>query len=148
MRERDHRDIAAGGFLVAVGLGAALYAATHYGMGSLRNIGPGAFPTGAGLVLAALGLAMLVPALGRAGVRGPVEGGVAAAVLASVAAFALVLPRFGLVPATVALVVVARLAARPARPAGTLALAAGLSVLAWAVFVVALGVPLAAFRWP
>ena len=148
MWRRDYRDIAAGGFFVAVGLAAAAHAMTHYAMGSLRNIGPGMFPTGAGVVLAALGVAMLVPALGRAGVRPTVEAGVAVAVLASVAAFALVLPAFGLVPATVALVVVSRLADRRARPLGTLALAAGLSLLAWAIFVLALGVPLDALRWP
>ncbi len=148
MWRRDYRDIAAGGFFVVVGLAAAVYAATHYAMGSLRNIGPGAFPAGAGVALAVFGLATLVPALGRAGVRPTVEWDVAAAVLASVAAFALVLPGFGLVPATVALVVVSRLADRRARPVGTLVLALGLGLLAWAVFVLALGVPLAAFRWP
>lgn len=148
MWKRDYRDIATGGFFLFVGGAAALYAMTHYAMGSLRNIGPGMFPTGAGIVVAALGLAILAPALGRAGQRPVVEFDVAAAVLASVAAFAVALPPFGLVPATVALVVVSRLADRRARPWGTLALAAGLSALAWGVFVLALGVPLTAFRWP
>lgn len=148
MWRRDYRDIAAGGFLVAVGVAAAVHAATHYAMGSLRNIGPGMFPAGAGAVLAALGLAMLMPALVRAGPRPQVEAGVAAAVLASISAFALVLPAFGLVPATVALVVVSRLADRRGRALATLGLAVGLSLLAWGVFVLALGVPLAAFRWP
>jgi MFS family permease len=106
------------------------------------------FPAGAGVVLAVFGLAILAPALVRAGPRPHVEPDVAAAVLASIAAFALVVPAFGLVPATVALVVVSRLADRRGRSFATLGLAAGLSVLAWGVFVVALGVPLAAVRWP
>jgi hypothetical protein len=148
MWKRDYRDIAAGGFFLVVGGAAALYAMTHYAMGSLRNIGPGMFPTGAGIVVAVLGLAILAPALSRAGQRPVVEFDVAAAVLASVAAFAVALPLFGLVPATLVLVVVSRLADRRARPGGTLALAAGLSALAWGVFVLALGVPLTAFRWP
>lgn len=148
MWRRDYRDLAAGGFFVAVGGAAAAYAMTHYALGSLRNVGPGMFPAGAGLALAGLGLGILVPAFGRAGVRPVVEADVAAAVLAAVAAFALVLPLFGLVPATVALVVVSRRADRGARPGVTVALAAALSLIAWAVFALALGVPLAAFRWP
>lgn len=148
MWRRDYRDIVAGGFFLVIGLGAALHAASHHAMGTLRNIGPGLFPAGAGLVLAALGLAMIVPAIARAGVRPTVEPGVAAAVLASVSAFALILPAFGLVPATLALTVVARLAERRPRPVGTLVLAVALAVLAWAVFVAALGVRLPAVRWP
>jgi hypothetical protein len=148
MWRRDYRDIAAGAFFAAVGGAAAVHAATHYAMGSLRNIGPGMFPAGAGVVLAVFGLAILAPALVRAGPRPHVEPDVAAAVLASIAAFALVVPAFGLVPATVALVVVSRLADRRGRTLARLGLAAGLSVLAWGVFVLALGVPLAAVRWP
>jgi hypothetical protein len=148
MWKRDYSDISAGGFFLAVGLGAAGYAAAHYSLGSLRNIGPGMFPVGAGVALAGFGLAMLVPALARTGARPRFEPGVAAAVLASVAAFALVLPLFGLVPASVALVVVSRLAERHPRPVAMLVLAAILSLLVWAVFVVALGVPLAPVRWP
>ena len=148
MWKRDYRDVAAGGFFLAIGLGAAFHAATHYDMGSLRNIGPGLFPAGAGCVLAAFGLAMIVPALARAGVRPTVEPGVAGAVLASVAAFALILPAFGLVPATIALAAIAHRAERKVRPLTTVVLAVALAFLAWAVFVIALGVRLPAFRWP
>jgi hypothetical protein len=145
---RDWRDIAAGGFFLVLGLAAALHAATSYRMGTLRAIGPGMFPTCIGAAMAAFGLMILVPALGRAGVRPKWEPRIAAAVLASVAAFSAVLPAFGLVPATFALTFVARLAEARRRPFGTLVLAAALSLLAWAVFVAALGVPLAGFRWP
>jgi hypothetical protein len=148
MWKRDYRDIAAGGFFLACGLAASIYAMTHYAMGTFRSIGPGMFPACVGLVTAAFGLAILIPALGRAGVRPSAEPAVALPILGSVAAFCIVVPLFGLVPATFALTLVAGLAETRFRLLAPLVLAAVLSVLTWAVFVAGLGVPLRAFRWP
>jgi hypothetical protein len=148
MWRHDYRDIVAGGFFLVLGLAAALHAAASYKLGTLRSIGPGMFPTCIGVAMAVFGLMILIPAFGRAGIRPKWEPGIAAAVLASVAAFSAVLPAFGLVPATFALTFVARLAEPRLRPGGTLALATALSLLTWAVFVAALGVPLPPFRWP
>lgn len=69
-------------------------------------------------------------------------------ILASVAAFALILPWFGLLPAIAGSVVVATFADdSPSllRPVGIIVF---LSLLTWLVFNVGLGQYLVLFRWP
>lgn len=148
MWSRDWRDMAVGAFFLALGLGAAIYAGLHYPLGSLRNIGPGMFPLVIGCAMALCGLGIFVPATIRAGPRFEWEPGVALPVLASIAAFAITLPLLGLIPATVALTFIARLAEPLGGIARVLALGIILGAATWLVFGALLGVPVPALRWP
>jgi hypothetical protein len=142
MQARDYRDIAAGGALCAAGVFAGWHAASSYNLGTIGYMGPGMFPAGVGFILAGLGLMILVPALFRTGAPPQVDWRAAAAVLASIAAFAAVARFFGLIPAAVALTILAVLADGRLGVFRTLLLALGLSLLAYLVFILGLGVPL------
>jgi hypothetical protein len=129
--------------------------ASGYPLGTLRRMGPGYFPVLLGALLAAMGGLLALTALlsGEAGCAGePREDDVRpdaralVAVLAGLGAFALLLPRFGLVPAVAALVVISAQGSGQMRPLGALALAVVLAALAWAIFRLGLGLPLPAFR--
>jgi hypothetical protein len=148
MQARDYRDVVTGAVLMALGGAAAVYAATHYKLGTLNYMGPGLFPTAVGLLLAVFGAFILVPGLRRAGVVPQVEVRQALAVLASIAAFALLATSFGLFPAAMGLTLVASLGDDKVQPAGAAILGAILGVCSYGLFVVGLRLPLAAFSWP
>src|SRR5690606_38453515 len=132
---------------VAIGLGFAGMALT-YPLGTVARIGPGYFPLGLGLLLAVIGATMIVSSrtAGRRTGREPAEAAgslrVAALISASVVAFGLLVRPGGLGLAVVALVVASSLAAPRFHPLRTLILAIALVVLAWAIFILALGLPL------
>ena len=62
-------------------------------------------------------------------------------------AFAALIERAGLVPATLAMVVLVSLAEKPVRPIATVGTAVGLSVLGVVVFLYGFGIPVAAIQW-
>ena len=148
MLRRDYRDIAGGAVLMAVGIGFAWYAVQSYNVGSLRRMGPGAFPAGLGVILAVLGLLQAVPAFFRAGVMPEIRVWSPIFVLAGLAGFALVIRPFGLVPAVFAVILVSSLADLRIRPVSIGALATGMALLTWLVFGVGLGMSVPMFRWP
>lgn len=143
---RDAADLIGGAALALFGAWFFQHA-FRYGMGDLRRMGPGWFPAAVGAVTVALGAAVFLPALFRAGETPRPALRPFATICAGVAAFALLIQPFGLVPATFALVAVAALAEAGFRPLHTLALAAALAALAVLVFVRGLGMPLAVARW-
>lgn len=148
MYQRDYRDIIGGGLLLLVGAWIAWHASAYYDLGTIRRMGPGLFPTAIGVILALFGLAVMIPAFFRSGTLDEFEFRSTAAVLASVAAFAMVIRPYGLVPAIAALVVVASLAELKFRPVSILASIVVLSALAYLIFRAGLGLPLAMVRWP
>lgn len=137
-----------GGLLVAA-LGAfVVWETGNYPMGRMANIGPGFFPRALGVVLLVAGAGTMLLAIGRAAPLPRFKWRAAAAVALSLAAFALIVEPFGLVPATVALTFVARLA-EPRPPLWRVAvLAAALSALCALIFEVGLGLPLDLVSWP
>jgi hypothetical protein len=147
MYRRDYRDIIAGALLVATGLFAALYAMTHFNLGTLHRVGPGMFPASAGLILAVLGLFVAIPAMLRSGPKIEVVLRPLAAALGAILVFGLTIRGFGLVPAVCVLVAVAALA-EPARPGQTALLAAGLSIVTTLIFKVGLGLQVSIISWP
>lgn len=148
MLSRDYKDVVGGGLLLVAGLTFSWYAAEHYALGTLRRMGPGMFPMALGFVLAFFGALMLVPALLRPGPMPQVRIWTPLFVLSGVAAFALTIRPFGLIPAILAVIVVSSFAELKFRPVSLAALCAGLCLLAWLVFSVGLGIPVAMFRWP
>ena len=137
-----------GAITLAIGLW-VMSEAAGYPLGTARRMGPGYLPLVLGGLMAAMGsgLAILTLWRGEAPVAEEERADPRAllAVLAGLAAFALVLPRAGLVPAVAALVVISAQGSGQMRLPGTLLLAAGLAALSWAIFRLGLGLPLPAF---
>ena len=137
-----------GALALAIGLW-VMSEAAGYPLGTSRRMGPGYFPMLLGGLMAAMGAALCL--LGFA--RGTAPGAdderpdprALIAVLAGLAAFALMLPRAGLVPAVVGLVLVAAQGSGQMRMAGSMVLALFLAALSWAIFRLGLGLPLPAF---
>jgi len=148
MNKVDQRDLVAGIILAAFGLFVALYSASHYEVGEASRMGPGFFPVSLGWLLVALGLIVLLLAFrNTVQVLTPPPFALRAivAVPCAILVFSLVVDRFGLVPATFALTLVAVLAEKPFKLRRTLMLAAGLSLISWLIFIVGLNMTLAAF---
>lgn len=127
----------------------AMWEASNYGYGTLRSMGPGLFPMALGVLLVVVGIGIVVEGMVAAGpplnetanVRGVL------AITASLAAFVVVLPRFGLMPAIFASVFLGGCAEREIKPVGLLLLAAGLAVLCYVVFIWGLQLRLRPFHW-
>ncbi|MGE0747767.1 MAG: tripartite tricarboxylate transporter TctB family protein [Rhodospirillales bacterium] len=147
-RRLDVRDVVAGGVLVVVGLSAALYATENYATGALRRMGPGMFPMMLGYLLAALGALILAPALFRGGAMPAPDWRPLVAILLGISAFAVIVERYGMVPAIVGLTACVVFADGRPRVLRSLVLAGVLSAIAFVVFQLALDIPLPAYRWP
>lgn len=145
---RDYRDLIAGGLLFLIGGSVGYYCLTTLALGSVQRMGPGLFPGALGVVLAVMGLGILIPALFRAGTAvEDIEWRSGIFVLGSVAAFAATVRPFGIIPAIVALAVVAQLAEPRIRPRAMVGLCIVLPLMAWLIFKVALGLQIPMFRW-
>ena len=131
---RDWPDILGGLVLALVGVAAAGWAWAHYDLGSLRQMGPGAFPVALGVSLAGIGLVVALPGLRRGGEAVSLAPWPALAVLASILVFGFGLRPLGLVAATFAGVLVASLPAPRAGWAWRIVLAAAVTALTVAVF--------------
>lgn len=143
---RAPRDFFAGALFAAIGL-ASLVVGRGYRLGTLLSMGPGYFPRAAGVLLTAFGFAVMLASL-RA------NGAPLAAwrlrslllVLVSIVLFGWSLERFGLVAASMLLVVVACLADRDRNVFEAIGVAVALTLIAWLVFVKGLDMPL--LVWP
>lgn len=144
MRRVLNQDALAGLLFLLLG-GAFGWGAHGHALGSAAAPGPGYLPLGLSLMLAAIGLALLVRGLTRAGVPLPrLALRPLLAVLGGVLLFALLLPRTGLAVALPPLVLASALA-RPGARWREVALTALLLTLACGVvFIHGLGLNL---RW-
>lgn len=146
----DWRDLAGGLACIAIGLFVVRHASRHYTVGELARMGPGFFPFVLGWMLAGLGALIAVLSLRRtvqALEPPPWRPRALAAVLAAVVVFALLVERAGLVPATLALTLVASAAERPYRWRRSIGLGLALALLAWLIFTVGLKMTLPAFAF-
>lgn len=151
MTNVDIKDLVGGALMVAIGTFVAVYAASHYSLGSLGRMGPGMFPMIVGWILAGLGVAILVPALFRSGqAMEAIEWRPALAVFVACIVFAITLERFGIVPATAALTLISTFAdaKRKMSPLVTAIFVAAVSVVIALIFKVGLDIPVAIARWP
>jgi hypothetical protein len=147
MHRRDWTDVIGGCVLLLFGLWVFWHAQTHYDFGQMRRMGPGAFPGALGLLVTIFGLLILVPAWFRPGELPRPAVRPLLAIIAGGLSFAFLIEPAGLVPATVALVVIVSLAERELRWLRTAVLAVALSAMAVLVFTKGLGIPVPAFRW-
>ena len=148
MYSKDFKDIASGLAVTAVGGFTIVYAATHYRIGSLSQLGPGGFPLGLGIALAVLGLMILIPAFFRPGKTVVLRWRVPIIITGSIALFALVVGPFGLFPAIIALVATASIANRPYLPVVVGLSCLVLCTLSYLIFKVGLALPLEFLKWP
>lgn len=142
----DYTDAIGGVLLVAGGAWFALYA-LNYDMGTARRMGPAYFPFGIGCMVTLMGFACILDAMRKAGSLPRVEWRAFATICGAVLAFALIIERFGLVPATVALVLISALAEDKPRVLATIILAAALCLVGVAIFSWGLGIPMPVLRW-
>ena len=148
MLSRDYKDIFGGFLLVVFGGWVAWYSATHYELGTFRRMAPGMFPMMLGIILAGFGVAIAAPAFFRPGERPHVRIWTPLFVLAGVAAFAILVRPFGLIPAILGVVIISSLAEMKVRPVSLTILCVALCLIAWLTFRVGLGLPMPMFRWP
>lgn len=149
MRETriDWHELLAGAFTIALGA-SAIWIAQDYPFGSLRRMGPGYFPTSLGWLLVGLGTIIAAGGFMRPGVQPQAEWRNMIAVLAAILAFALMVERFGLIAATVALVFISAAADRSSTLRGTAILTACLVLMSIGLFVEGLGIPFRIVNWP
>jgi hypothetical protein len=144
--QRDWPDLLGGLALAALGATAAGWAVVHYDLGTLRQMGPGFFPTVLGAVLVVLGMMVALPALTRVAEPPRVDLGVVLAVLAAILIFGLGLSRLGLAGATALSVLVASIPARRPGRGWRIGLAVGVAALTVLVFSIGLRMTLPV--WP
>jgi hypothetical protein len=139
------------GGILAVALGIfAIAEAAYYPMGSLLRMGPGFFPCLIAAIIVALGIVLIVnavrPRAAHDGEGADVRLRPVLWIGVGIALFALLLERIGLVPATAVLVVVSSLAEPRWRFRRVAAVAVGMTVLVYVVFIVVLQIPIPAVR--
>lgn len=148
------RDFYAGGLMILLGLGIALKGST-YRLGTPMHMGPGFFPTGLGVVLVLVGIAIAATALA------PSEGGEADqsilpehpqwwawfCILLSPVLFIVFGRYFGMIPGTFACVFIAALGDRNATWLSTIVLSSVVTVFGVALFSYFLQVPMPILTW-
>lgn len=133
-------------FFVAVG---AWFATGSLGLplGTVTHMGPGYFPLSLAVIIMVLGLLIAVQDFRQRMVVPTVDWRPLALVSASILGFAFGIRYLGLVPAIVLTVLISSLAASPLRMGGALVLAVVLSLVAWLIFTLGLGLALPPFRF-
>lgn len=160
LRIKSPADFASGVMFAAVGTG-ALFISYGYPIGTLHRMGPGLFPFSVSALLIAVGIGLALHSARlvdpakvseedrerarreTAALSLPAFSTIRAAFfsLTALLVFALMMPRFGLVPATLALVFIST-RAEPNYPIlGALILAVIMAAIAAGVFVYGLGLP-------
>jgi hypothetical protein len=149
MKIKSQRDFWSGVMFVAVGIAFA-WGAINYSFGQSARPGPGYFPFGLGVLLAALGAIVLVQSLVVDTADGDLIGAIGwrplLIVLGSLALFAFLLPRAGMVIALPILVVTSAMAGDEFHWGEALANAVVLAVGSWLIFIKGLGLTIPV--WP
>ncbi|MFT3805280.1 MAG: tripartite tricarboxylate transporter TctB family protein [Burkholderiaceae bacterium] len=137
-----HADRASGIAFLAVAIFFAI-PTFGYGMGTLLRFGAGVFPLVVSVLLGVVGLALIVRSFAVSGdVVLPFDLRAVAFIVAGMLFGAVALGRFGLVVAVPGSVILASFASREKHPLGVIVSAAVLTLFAWLIFVVGLGVRL------
>lgn len=147
--KRLHSDLVTGVLLTAVGIFIASYAASHYAIGSLRDMGPGYFPFVLAALLAVSGFVITVSALLNSGslqqVARTFEPRSFLSTIVAVTSFAALVYPLGLLLATILLAMISLVAVK-GMTFGRMALVAiGLALFSWLVFKVGLKMPIPIF---
>lgn len=145
MERSDWRDVSSGLALLAVAIVFGTVG-SDYRMGTMTRVGPGFAPVMMSIALGGIGSAIALGGLLRRSVERPgLSLRPAVVILGAIGIFAATIRSAGLVPATVLLVMLATLAEGRIRPLFSLTLAAGLTAIAYTIFIALLGLPIPAF---
>ncbi|QGN48183.1 tripartite tricarboxylate transporter TctB family protein [Micromonospora sp. WMMC415] len=138
-RRRSLPDVLAGGIFVLVG-GAFVVGSLSYELGTPLRMGPGYFPLVLGVILAALGLAIVGKGLvaGEALTFGVVPWRAVAVIVVAVVFFGYSFRKLGFVPTAAVTALLSTLASRQVRLRTAVVVAAGLTVASTLIFVVGL----------
>ena len=138
---RNNKDVWAGVMLIGTGV-TSVVVASSYAFGTSLRMGPGYFPSVLGGLLVLFGLYLVAVGLKR---NEKIEGGWSLRALVvlplSLVLFGLLMEHAGFVPALMVLIVGSALAGSEFRLVEVLALAAGLTSFAVALFIYGLGLP-------
>lgn len=142
------QDLVGGGLAIAFGVG-TLVTSLGYPMGSVLRMGPGLFPSILAVLIIGLGVLMVIGGLRSRVLVSKIKINYRAllSIAAGMVLFALMLPRFGLVPATLTLVLVSSLSEPKWRPLRALTLAVCMTVFVYVVFILILKTPIAVVRF-
>ncbi|WP_071799498.1 tripartite tricarboxylate transporter TctB family protein [Natronohydrobacter thiooxidans] len=134
---------------ITIGAFVVFYGFSTYRLGAIQRMGPGMVPVIFGAILAILGAILLTTEqFNRVRTELPVVAWRPLIwVLAAVLAFALALPIFGVVPATVLLILISSRADGALSILQALGLAAVMACLIWLVFGLALNLPIPFLTW-
>ncbi len=147
MRIASPQDFWSGILFGALGLFAAIYAATHYQLGTAVRMGPGYFPLWIGGLIALLGLILAVRSLRVEGPPlPPIHLRPILFVVVASIAYGYLLKPLGLVLSTALVVIFAAFGGREFRWREALILALVLAVFSVGVFIYALNLPFP--LWP
>lgn len=136
------KDLLSGVMFSGFGVGAAIIASS-YGFGSPSRMGPGFFPIVVGLLLAAMGFALIVQSLRHPEIDEPVERlhlRPLFFISTAIASFGILIEDRGLIAALVALIVIARFAGREGSLLELAAMVVVLIAVAVGIFVYGLNI--------
>ena len=138
-RRRSFPDVLAGGIFVVIG-GAFVVGSLSYELGTPLRMGPGYFPLLVGVIVVALGLAIVLKGLiaGEVTAFGAVPWRAVAAIVAALLFFGFTVDGLGFVPASAVTALLTTLASSRVRPLRAVLVAIGLTVASTLIFVVGL----------
>ncbi|RAI02218.1 tripartite tricarboxylate transporter TctB family protein [Acuticoccus sediminis] len=143
-RYRNFQEIGAGLVIAAVGV-AAMIVARDYPFGTVVRMGPGFVPIMLGALLVVLGLGAAFLGRGLPAVSLDLHLRPAVLILGGILVWVVLVDWLGFVPATFALVAISAQAERDIKLHETAALAAGLTLVGYVLFIRGLQIPIAAF---
>lgn len=150
MKIKSQRDFWSGLMFVVVGL-AFSWGATAYSFGSSARPGPGYFPFGLGLLLAALGAIVLFKALTIETEGGDPIGAVAwrplIIIVGAVVVFGIALPRLGMYIALPMLVIMSAFAGDEFHWKDAVINAVVLTIFSWVIFIYGLKLTIPLLPW-
>lgn len=120
------------GFVIALG----------YDLGSVRRMGPGFFPIAISVVIVLLAIATAVETMTQPPRKNETAWRPLVFISLAVIAWAFLVDRAGLLPATVAMIFISALAKPPFRPVALLLLSAAICISGYLIFIVGLRMPL------
>lgn len=123
-----------------------ILAARQLDLGTLRRLGPGAYPMAAAVLLAVLSVSLAAATLLSGDAAPRADWAPAIAVCTALAAFALLSPLVGVLPAAFCAVLAASLPDRALRWWGKLLLGLAVAAGVWLIFIWGLRLPFIAFR--
>lgn len=147
MRRLNQKDLVGGCGMLVISAGFT-YFAYRLGLGTTRHMGAGYFPFIFGVFTMVLALATIAGAFFSAGRLRGLPWRPLVVLSASILGFVLLLPRTGLVPAVFVTLLLASFADDEGRFVQFLALATGIGIAVWLIFIIGLGLPIRPLRNP